>query len=135
MLFKLNPEQKRELKSLYRKASKLCHPDVANGKSALKARATFIELKLAYERNDLERGDVITEPARWRPTTSFDVQLRPVRDLTAAAGRLGGGDLGQRVRVDGGDAVLHGGHGLGGHVGGLHAEDVGEEQGNRPVQC
>jgi selenocysteine-specific elongation factor len=36
---------------------------------------------VGVERNDLERGDVITEPARWRPTTSFDVQLRAVRDL------------------------------------------------------
>ena len=33
------------------------------------------------ERDDLERGDVVTAPGRWRPTGSFDVQLRAVRDL------------------------------------------------------
>jgi hypothetical protein len=54
-LLKLSPEEKRELKALFRKASKLCHPDVVSGRNQEKARATFIELKLAYERNNLER--------------------------------------------------------------------------------
>ena len=33
------------------------------------------------ERHDLARGDVLAEPGAWRPTTVFDVAIRPVRDL------------------------------------------------------
>jgi selenocysteine-specific elongation factor len=36
------------------------------------------------ERGDLERGDVLGPPAAWRPSSSFDVLVRPVRDLPAA---------------------------------------------------
>jgi len=33
------------------------------------------------ERGELARGDVLAEPGTWRPTTVFDVAIRPVRDL------------------------------------------------------
>jgi len=33
------------------------------------------------ERDELARGDVLGEPGAWRPTTVFDVAIRPVRDL------------------------------------------------------
>ncbi len=33
------------------------------------------------ERDELARGDVLAEPGTWRPTTVFDVAIRPVRDL------------------------------------------------------
>jgi len=33
------------------------------------------------EREELERGDVLGEPGRWRPTTLLEVRLRPVRGL------------------------------------------------------
>jgi len=36
------------------------------------------------ERDDLERGDVITHPMAWLPTSTFDVELRAVRGLTKA---------------------------------------------------
>jgi selenocysteine-specific elongation factor len=39
---------------------------------------------VGIERDDLERGDVVTRPDRWAPTTSFDVELRAVRGLSKA---------------------------------------------------
>ena len=33
------------------------------------------------ERDELARGDVLADPGAWRPTTVFDVAIRPVRDL------------------------------------------------------
>ena len=33
------------------------------------------------ERDELVRGDVLADPGAWRPTTVFDVAIRPVRDL------------------------------------------------------
>jgi hypothetical protein len=51
----LTPAEQKELKDLFRKACKRCHPDVAVGEFEEKAQVIFIELKLAYERNDLER--------------------------------------------------------------------------------
>ncbi len=41
------------------------------------------------ERDDLERGDVITHPAAWLPTSTFDVELRAVRGLTKALSARG----------------------------------------------
>ena len=36
------------------------------------------------ERGDLERGDVVTTPGRWAPTSTFDAELRAVRGLSKA---------------------------------------------------
>lgn len=36
------------------------------------------------ERDDLERGDVITRPGAWLPSSTFDVELRAVRGLAKA---------------------------------------------------
>lgn len=36
------------------------------------------------EREEMERGDILGEPGRWRPSSSFDARLRPVRGLPAA---------------------------------------------------
>ena len=51
----LAPEQQQELKKLFRQACKLCHPDMVADEFKTRARATFIELKTAYEQNDLAR--------------------------------------------------------------------------------
>ncbi|MET0801273.1 MAG: selenocysteine-specific translation elongation factor [Actinomycetota bacterium] len=34
------------------------------------------------DRSDLERGDVLSRPGAWSPTSTFDVELRPVRGVT-----------------------------------------------------
>ena len=51
----LDDDEQAELKSKYRKASKLCHPDVVNETQKDIANKIFIELNEAYEKNDLER--------------------------------------------------------------------------------
>ena len=36
---------------------------------------------VGVERDQVTRGDVVTGPGRWAPTSTFDVELRPVRGL------------------------------------------------------
>jgi hypothetical protein len=49
----LNEEEQNELKSKYRKASKLCHPDLVSDEQKDLATKIFAELSNAYEKNDL----------------------------------------------------------------------------------
>lgn len=51
----LTEEEQAELKSKYRKASKLCHPDVVSEEQKELATKLFAELSIAYEKNDLAR--------------------------------------------------------------------------------
>jgi len=53
--FFLSEEEKVELKSCFRKASKLTHPDVVPDEHKKEAEKIFIELKDAYDRNDLNQ--------------------------------------------------------------------------------
>ena len=57
----LTDEEQKELKSKYRKASKLCHPDVVDESQKEAAHKIFIELNEAYEKNDLKRVTEILE--------------------------------------------------------------------------
>jgi len=51
----LTKDELKEIKAKYRKASKLCHPDVVDEKYKEMAEQTFRELQKAYETNDIER--------------------------------------------------------------------------------
>ena len=51
----LNDEQLKEIKHLYRNATKLCHPDVVADELVEHAKEVFTELKNAYDKNDLEK--------------------------------------------------------------------------------
>jgi len=53
--FELNDEEKIELKQAYRKASKLCHPDIVAGELQEQAQSVFIELNDAYSKKDLQK--------------------------------------------------------------------------------
>ena len=57
----LTPEEQQELKEKYRKASKLCHPDVVSEEQKELATKLFAELSVAYEKNDLNRVKEILE--------------------------------------------------------------------------
>jgi hypothetical protein len=57
----LTEEELKELKQKYRKASKLCHPDVVSEDQKELANKLFAELNAAYERNDLKRVREILE--------------------------------------------------------------------------
>lgn len=55
IIIELTEEEKKELTKKFRKASKLCHPDVVSDSQKEFAATLFIELKAAYERNDLNK--------------------------------------------------------------------------------
>ncbi len=57
----LSDEDKKILKDNYRKASKLCHPDVVTEEQKEEAHIIFTELYAAYERNNLKRVSEILE--------------------------------------------------------------------------
>lgn len=50
----LNEQQQKELKINYRKASKLCHPNIISDEQEELANKIFIDLKNAYDNNDLK---------------------------------------------------------------------------------
>ena len=55
----LNEEEQKEIKQNYRKATKLCHPDKINEEQKEHAQKVFIELKEAYNSNDLKKVNSI----------------------------------------------------------------------------
>jgi len=57
----LTNDEEIELKDLFRKASKCCHPDMIEDELEDEAGATFHELKSAYNQNDLSRVREIWE--------------------------------------------------------------------------
>lgn len=58
---RLDDEEERELKSHYRKACSLCHPDKVPEEKKEAAHRIFVELQDAYKGNDLERVREIHE--------------------------------------------------------------------------
>ena len=54
-VIEITEEQKQELKAYYRKASKLCHPDVVAEEFKKQAEQIFKDLKDAYDSNDLQK--------------------------------------------------------------------------------
>lgn len=57
--FDLSDEEKLELKKKFRKATFLCHPDKVNDEFKDAAQKIFIDLKAAYETNDLKKVNEI----------------------------------------------------------------------------
>ena len=57
----LTEEELHEIKRKYRKASKLCHPDVVSEEQKELADKLFTELNAAYEQNDLKKVNEILE--------------------------------------------------------------------------
>jgi hypothetical protein len=60
-IFELNDEEKIELKKKFRKATVLCHPDKVSDEYKSAAQDIFIELKNAYDSNNLKRVIEILE--------------------------------------------------------------------------
>ena len=57
----LTPEEQKELKIRYHKASKLCHPDVVSEEQKELATKLFAELSAAYKKNDFNKVQEILE--------------------------------------------------------------------------
>ena len=53
-LFDLTEAEQKELKKNYRRATKLCHPDIVKDELKQKAESIFRDLQNAYEKNDLK---------------------------------------------------------------------------------
>jgi len=51
----LNVEEQNEIKKKFRKASFLCHPDIVSSENKEIAQQIFIDLKKAYDNNELEK--------------------------------------------------------------------------------
>ena len=90
----LTEKQQKEIKQKYRKASKLCHPDVVNEEQSEQAKVVFQKLKSAYDENDLqtiteilsnlEKGifvDKATEISEKQKLSMIINQLRQKRDI------------------------------------------------------
>jgi hypothetical protein len=60
-IFELTDEQKKELKKKFRKATMMCHPDKVANEFMEAAQPIFIDLKQAYDANDLKRVSEILE--------------------------------------------------------------------------
>ncbi|MBT3300607.1 MAG: hypothetical protein HN657_06205 [Candidatus Marinimicrobia bacterium] len=84
----LSDDEQTELKDLFRKSSKCCHPDMVEDDLEDEAGATFHELKSAYNQNDLNRVREIWEslesekPVNVSSLTSQDmkkIQLEIIR--------------------------------------------------------
>jgi len=60
-IFELTADEKIELKKKFRKATVLCHPDKVSEEFKDAAQKIFIELKEAYDRNNLKRVNEILE--------------------------------------------------------------------------
>jgi hypothetical protein len=60
-IFELTEEQKSELKKKFRKATIMCHPDKVANEFTEAAQRIFIDLKQAYDANDLKRVSEILE--------------------------------------------------------------------------
>jgi len=57
----ITKQEKKELKRLYKKASKLCHPDIIEEKKKEKAEDIFKSLNSAYQQKDLKKVSDILE--------------------------------------------------------------------------
>lgn len=67
-IYELTEEEQIEVKSKYRRASRLCHPDVVSDAIKDKAANIFNVLTLAYKQNDLKRVSEILhdlEKGKW----------------------------------------------------------------------
>lgn len=88
-IFELTDEQKLQLKKKFRKATVLCHPDKVADEFKEAAQRIFVELKQAYDANDLKKVSEILEDlekGNFFKTKSETVQEKDV--LKAAIAKL-----------------------------------------------
>jgi hypothetical protein len=86
---KLDDEAERELKSLYRRACSLCHPDKVPAEKKDSAHLVFVQLQDAYKRNDLDGLRAIHEAlASGGVPGTRSATLTEVESLKAAVAEL-----------------------------------------------
>lgn len=68
----LNKKEKAELKRLYKKASRLCHPDIIEDSKKESAQEIFKELNSAYQQNDIKKVSDILNNLLKEESFSFE---------------------------------------------------------------
>ncbi len=74
----LNDEEKKELKSLYKKAARLCHPDIVPDELKEKAHELMQKLNDAYSKKDISKVKEILHSLQ--NGTSFEVSSETIED-------------------------------------------------------
>ena len=74
----LDEDEKKELKRLYRKASRICHPDIVADELKVQATEIMKQLNEAYDNKDIEKVKEIL--ASLENGTSFDVASDKIDD-------------------------------------------------------
>jgi hypothetical protein len=74
-VFILDKEEKKQLKKIFREASKICHPDMVHQSQQKEAHKIFQELKDAYKHNDMEELNKIHKKLKMG---IFKVKTEPV---------------------------------------------------------
>lgn len=87
--FELTGEEKQELKKKFRKATFLCHPDKVNDDLKDASQKIFIELKKAYEANDLRTvSEILTDLEKGNYFKSKSETVSEKDKLKAAIAKL-----------------------------------------------
>jgi PLD-like domain len=85
----LTTDEKQLLKNRFREATKLCHPDTVAEAFKEKAQAVFIELKQAYDENNLERVTTLLDYLKHgKPYQAEHTALTEKRHLRTVIDRL-----------------------------------------------
>lgn len=89
VLYKLDDIQHKKLKKNFRKAALLCHPDNVSNEMKIQAEQIFIELKLAYSQNDLDRvNDILETLQNEKPFISHSERYTEKAKLKAEIQRI-----------------------------------------------
>ena len=75
----LSKKDKKELKRIYKKASRMCHPDIVDDEKKQKAELIFKELNAAYQHNDLKKVAEILD--QLLTGESFSITSDSVNDI------------------------------------------------------
>lgn len=84
----LNSDEQKELKSAYRKAAFLCHPDRVNAEQKEAAAQVFNELRHAYEQNDLAKVQQILANLQQGIFKSHSETISQINQLKAVKQQL-----------------------------------------------
>jgi len=88
-VFELSEDEKKEIKKKFRKATILCHPDKVSDEFQEAAQRIFIELKIAYDANDLKKvTEILSDLEKGNYFTSKSETVSEKDMLKAAIAKL-----------------------------------------------
>ena len=86
---KIPPEEQKELNNIFRKACKLCHPDLVGDDFEEEATTIFINLKNAYDRNDLTQvKEILNSLGKWEILGSRSKRISDKDKLRSEISRI-----------------------------------------------